>query len=124
MTDPNQPANGAYETLQIIKRLRAECERLANKYEPCPDDMHQIAMGRYGRMRMCHMIADTIEELHQMADRIGIDRNHYQGPPKTINPHYDICTSKRSKAVDFGASEITVPRIGYETSHPPAHRNR
>lgn len=72
------------------------------------DDMHKTPMGRYGRMKMCHMIADTEEELHQMADKLGINRKWYQGPPKTINPHYDICSSKRAKAVQLGAKEITM----------------
>lgn len=33
----------------------------------------------YGRMQMSHMIADTEEELHQMADDIGVKR-------KCVNP--------------------------------------
>lgn len=72
------------------------------------DDMHLTPMGRYGRMKMCHMIADTVEELHAMADKIGVERRWYQGPPKTINPHYDISMSKRALAVAAGAKEITM----------------
>jgi len=72
------------------------------------DDMHQTAMGNYGRMKMCHMLADTVPELHEMADKIGIKRKWYQGPPVTINPHYDICMSKRKEAVECGAKEITM----------------
>lgn len=43
----------------------------------------------YGRMLMCHMIADTVDELHRMADRIGVARRWYQGD------HYDICLAKK-----------------------------
>lgn len=57
----------------------------------------------YGRMIMCHMIADTPEELHAMADRIGIARRWYQAPPKASMPHYDIAKGKRALAVAFGA---------------------
>lgn len=67
------------------------------------DDMR----ANFGRMIFCHMVADTIEELHAMADRIGVARRWYQGPPKTGRPHYDIALSKRAIAVQFGAKQIT-----------------
>lgn len=54
------------------------------------------------RMMMCHMIADTLEELHKMADRIGMQRKWFQD--KSV-PHYDICKSKRAQAVKLGAIE-------------------
>lgn len=59
---------------------------------------------RYGRMIMCHMLADTIEELHAMADKIGVRRRWFQGHAST--PHYDICLAKRSLAVEHGAIEV------------------
>lgn len=59
---------------------------------------------RLGRMIMCHLIADTLEELHAMADRIGIDRKHYQS--EASFPHYDICKSKRILAVEAGAKMV------------------
>lgn len=62
----------------------------------------------FGRMIMCHMLADTLEELHAMADKIGIARKWYQGPPKTRYPHYDIALSKRAIAVQCGALEIDM----------------
>ena len=58
----------------------------------------------YGRMMMCHMIADTLDELHAMADRIGVARRWFQN--KGRHPHYDICKSKRALAVNAGAIEI------------------
>lgn len=60
----------------------------------------------YGRMVMCHMVADTELELHAMADLIGVDRKWYQYPHKSRYPHYDIALSKRALAVAAGAKEI------------------
>jgi len=60
----------------------------------------------FRHMVMCHLVADTLDELHAMADRIGVARRWYQGPPVTSWPHYDICQSKRALAVAAGAVEI------------------
>lgn len=61
----------------------------------------------YGRMVMCHMLADTDEELHALADLIGVARKWHQAPPKH-DSHYDIALSKRALAVRNGAQEITL----------------
>lgn len=61
----------------------------------------------FGRMVMCHMLADTDEELHAMAQRIGVTRRWWQSPEETSGSHYDIALSKRALAVDAGAVEIT-----------------
>jgi len=58
---------------------------------------------RYGRMMMCHMLADTPDELHAMADRIGVARRWFQA--KASFPHYDIAKGKRALAVEAGAVE-------------------
>ena len=60
----------------------------------------------FRRMLMCHMVADTEEELHDMADEIGVARKWYQGD------HYDICLSKRKLAVEAGAVEVTRRELG------------
>lgn len=65
----------------------------------------------YGRMSMCHMIADTDEELHAMADKIGVARRWHQAPPKH-DSHYDIAQSKKRLAVAAGAVEITWKQAG------------
>lgn len=57
----------------------------------------------FRNMVMCHMIADTPEELHAMADLIGIARRWYQAPPKASFWHYDIAKGKRVLAVGAGA---------------------
>jgi len=53
---------------------------------------------------MCHMVADTLIELHEMADLIGVARKWFQNHGKY--PHYDICKSKRALAVTNGAVEV------------------
>ena len=55
------------------------------------------AIWKCGRMVMCHMIADTPDELHRFANELGLKRSWYQGD------HYDICKRKRSIAVESGA---------------------
>lgn len=71
------------------------------------DDMR----AKFGRMVMCHMIADSEPELHIMARKIGIARKWFQDP-RTMrgvsHPHYDICLSKKALAVACGAIEITA----------------
>jgi hypothetical protein len=61
-------------------------------------------------MLMCHLWADTREELHAMADRIGVLRKWFQQPPRASWEHYDICLTKRAIAVRYGA--ITTDRYG------------
>lgn len=67
------------------------------------DDMR----AKFGRMVMCHMTADTTEELLAMADKIGVRRKwlQHQG---TDREHFDICLAKRALAVQAGAIETTA----------------
>lgn len=66
------------------------------------DDMR----ASFGRMVMCHMVADTSEELEAMARVLGLACRWAQhaGTPRE---HYDVCQSKRAKAVAHGAVPIT-----------------
>lgn len=69
---------------------------------------------KFGRMTMCHMIADTSEELLEMAEKIGVDKKwiQYPGTPKE---HFDICLSKKKKAIELGAKEINMMELGRMT---------
>lgn len=50
---------------------------------------------------MCHMLADTDEELRAMADRVGMQQRWHQGD------HFDIDVHMRALAIAHGAREIT-----------------
>lgn len=58
---------------------------------------------------MSHMIADTDQELHEMAARIGVARRWYQGD------HYDVTQAKKVLAIKYGARLITWRQCGTMT---------
>lgn len=60
----------------------------------------------YGRMKMCHMMADSTEELIAMAESVGVHRRHLQFA-STEREHFDVCLSSRRKAVSLGAIEVS-----------------
>jgi hypothetical protein len=65
----------------------------------------------FGRLVMCHMVADSSEELLAMADKIGVQRKWIQ-KAGTYREHFDICLAKRALAVKNGAVEITLKELG------------
>lgn len=65
---------------------------------------------RFGRMIMCHMIADSRDELDAMADQIGVARKWIQNEG-THREHYDVALVARSKAIALGAKEITMRQL-------------
>lgn len=71
------------------------------------DDMYKLKLGRFGRMKMSHLIADTSEELIGIVNAIGVNPKwiQYAG---TYKEHFDICLAKRKLAVANGAKEITL----------------
>lgn len=65
---------------------------------------------RFRRMIMFHMAAEDLNELHEMADKIGINRKWFQCENEK-HPHYDICKSKKALALKFGAVEVNDREI-------------
>lgn len=62
-----------------------------------------------GRARRCglrwsHMWADTLDELHAMAEAVGMRREWFQD--KRF-PHYDLVPRRREHAVRLGAVEVS-----------------
>lgn len=53
-----------------------------------------------------HLIADTLDELHEFAKRLSLHREWYQGK-KSYHPHYDLFGRRKRKALKLGAKLIT-----------------
>jgi hypothetical protein len=49
----------------------------------------------------CHLTADTLDELHAFASRLGLRRAWFQ--EHSSAPHYDLTPSKREQALALGA---------------------
>lgn len=64
----------------------------------------------FGRMKLGHMVADTPEELHNMAELLGLRREWYQRLASW--PHYDVSLSKRRLAIHHGAKTLTTRELG------------
>lgn len=66
---------------------------------------------QFGRMVMCHIWADTLEELLEMVDKIGVQRKWIQGHPSLSFGkhrdaswvHFDISLGRKKRAIELGA---------------------
>jgi hypothetical protein len=63
------------------------------------DNMRTVWRGRL----WCHLVADSIEELHEFAKRLGMKRKWFQHTASY--PHYDITVEVRVLALELGAIE-------------------
>ena len=52
----------------------------------------------------CHLVADTLEELHAFAALLGLKRSWFQ--ERASYPHYDVTMSVRERAVRCGAVSV------------------
>jgi hypothetical protein len=66
---------------------------------------HAFAVGDWGRWSGGgHMQADTLDELHAFAARIGMRREWFQSKPgRPENDHYDLPRALRELAITLGA---------------------
>lgn len=72
------------------------------------DDMRMPA--RVGRVsaRWSHLTADTDEELHAFARRLGLKRTWFQDHAIPRFRHYDVTDTKRREAIRLGAIAETT----------------
>jgi hypothetical protein len=66
------------------------------------------AVNSWRGRRWAHLMADTLEELHAFAARLGIPRRAFQN--KTSGAHYDVPTELREEALRLGAIAISRHR--------------
>lgn len=83
------------------------------------DALIPARVGRWDS-RWSHLIADTREELHAFAAKLGLNRRWFQDPCRpgkalvaepgsraAENWHYDLTESKRRQAIALGAQPLT-----------------
>ncbi|MDR0183938.1 DUF4031 domain-containing protein [Lysobacter arvi] len=68
------------------------------------DDAVHLWRGR----RWAHLMADTLDELHAMAQQLDIPRRAFQN--KTSGAHYDVPAELRERAIELGATAISRHR--------------
>ena len=72
------------------------------------DRLVKQSNGKSSYKLRCHMWADTPDELHKMADSIGLKRCWFQNKKGKNFPHYDLSPHKRQQALNEGAQEKSL----------------
>ncbi len=67
--------------------------------------MPTITNANWRYPKSCHLVADSLDELHEFAARLGMKRSWFQDKNGNL-PHYDLTVNKRKQAVRLGAVEI------------------
>lgn len=62
-----------------------------------------------GQARWCHMTADTREELHAFAAKLGLKRGWFQDDEPFW--HYDVVTRVRIEALRLGAEPVSTREL-------------
>jgi hypothetical protein len=91
-------------------------------------DLSRFATRGVYRSPWFGLTADTADELHHCAQKIGLPRNLYR-PPTAVAPkhvpgvgHYDLSEAERNRAVANGAQPITARKL--RKLYPAVKRRR
>ena len=69
-------------------------------------DFMQIEFKGY---KWCHMLADTLQELHDFAELIDVDKRLFHR--NASYPHYDVTVQMRETALEYGAIPASRKKI-------------
>jgi len=70
------------------------------------------------KARWCHLTADTAEELHVFAQRLGLRSSWCQVSRREKTIHYDVTGRVRARAIRMGAKPVTRREITTKTPRP------
>jgi len=73
---------------------------------PIPKEAQAARVAKRNDGQWCHMWADTLDELHVMAAKLGLKQTWFQNHSKL--PHYDLTPGKRYIALAAGAIEKSL----------------
>jgi hypothetical protein len=73
---------------------------------PNPKNSRVRRVGERHGHQWCHLWADTLEELHAIAKRVGMKPEWFQNDGRL--PHYDLVPPRRAEAVALGAIEYDL----------------
>lgn len=74
------------------------------------NEMSCLPKGRYRWNTVTHLFADTLDELHAFAAKIGMRREWFQHKPGGL-PHYDLNDTRRQMAFSHGAILLMDRRV-------------
>jgi len=64
---------------------------------------------RTGHLHWCHLLADSRDELHDFAARLGVERRRFQ--EHEVKWHYDIPEVLRARACALGATTLDLRAV-------------
>ena len=59
----------------------------------------------------CHLVADSIDNLHFFAQSIGLKRCWFENKKGKKRPHYDVKGEMIQKAINAGAKQVSSKEI-------------
>ena len=58
---------------------------------------------------ICHLVADSPDELHEFAKKLGVSSEWFE--PHSKCPYYNLTGNRREAALKLGATEIDLQNI-------------